>query len=769
MKSISKILIMVGVFFSTSAFADVSLDWLRTVNGHQETGASIARDTFNNTYTLGSGAGILYLVKRDVFGNKLWEVSHASSNPSYGQIAVKVFSDPQGNPIVVAFQYSGLEEGPNNVALVILKYSKDGVFIYEQDIPGSYTYFNNSSNRTKVTAQMDETGNVYIATAGLIAGNAFDGFNVIKLSPSGSILWQRTEEFTNNSNFFFVNNLRVQGNRVGLTGSTLYWLANATSWVLDTAGNAKWTAITPGIGGVDIVFDNLNKAYVLTELFNAIANNSGNDYTLYKYSAAGVQKYVKSYDFGGYEIPVKMERSQAGNLVVTGNGNKSAQGIFYSDWVTAQFKPGGNLMWMTRYDATVNNDEIPRDLTIDTSNNIFITGTGGPYPGGSNLGALQMVTVKYKKNGVQQWVALQDTIATDGVDVLLATNGSIFVLGAAQSTEIHYLDNTGSAPCSVPVNVTATSITEASATISWTPVQNAYLYHVQYKTSTSSQWNTFSTGQTSFSISDLFAGTTYDFRVEAICNSGPTGYSSTQQFTTLGTGYCTSMGLDVSKEWIDEVFLQEISNSTGKNGGYGDFTSLTANLKQGATYSITLSADMSGGTYTQGWQVWIDYNDDGDFDEANERVIKFSSSTLGWSIKSFTVPSTATLGTTRMRVSMKNGTYATPCETFARGEVEDYSINILAPRLSTESDVIKAGDLNLYPNPATSDATLNLNNWKGAVTVEVYDAIGNRILFNKAGEINEMKIAVNDWKAGMYFIRVSDLFGNIRSLKFIKQ
>jgi hypothetical protein len=44
---------------------------------------------------------------------------------------------------------------------------------------------------------------------------------------------------------------------------------------------------------------------------------------------------------------------------------------------------------------------------------------------------------------------------------------------------------------------------------------------------------------------------------------------------------------------------------------------------------------------------------------------------------SFTVPSSATTGSTRMRVSMSAGGVPSACETFSYGEVEDYSIEII--------------------------------------------------------------------------------------------
>ena len=81
------------------------------------------------------------------------------------------------------------------------------------------------------------------------------------------------------------------------------------------------------------------------------------------------------------------------------------------------------------------------------------------------------------------------------------------------------------------------------------------------------------------------------------------------------------------------------------------------------------------------WRVWIDLNHDNDFDDAGEMV---GSRQVGISFGSFldndspfTIPTSATLGKTRMRIAMKVGGYPTPCETFERGEVEDYSVIIM--------------------------------------------------------------------------------------------
>src|SRR5690606_35870153 len=102
-------------------------------------------------------------------------------------------------------------------------------------------------------------------------------------------------------------------------------------------------------------------------------------------------------------------------------------------------------------------------------------------------------------------------------------------------------------------------------------------------------------------------------------------------------------------------------------------------------------------------------NADGDFNDANELVaskVSNSSSTL---TSIFTIPATATLGLTRMRVQAKYNSYGSPCETFANGEVEDYSIEITSlnglPSSENEFTEINMNDLKIYPNPVNEQLT----------------------------------------------------------------
>ncbi|WP_299130635.1 choice-of-anchor D domain-containing protein [uncultured Winogradskyella sp.] len=144
--------------------------------------------------------------------------------------------------------------------------------------------------------------------------------------------------------------------------------------------------------------------------------------------------------------------------------------------------------------------------------------------------------------------------------------------------------------------------------------------------------------------------------------------------------YCTASSNNDNFEWIANVTLNTINNNSTNTGpGYQDFTGLSTDLTQGSTYTISLSPDWSGVNYGEGFGVWIDFNQNDDFTDPGEQVVALVSNAVNPRTASFTVPINAIPGPTGMRVIMDDGiTPTNPCSTPNFGEVEDYSINILA-------------------------------------------------------------------------------------------
>ncbi|MEO8088184.1 MAG: GEVED domain-containing protein [Bacteroidota bacterium] len=757
------ILLLFLLFISTGyfSFASYSIDWMHQPNILTSEGTAIARDAFDNVYTTTSTTDI-YLEKRDKFGNLLWQQRSFTTVPLNYEFPSQVHVDPFGNPIVIGYRHTTSGSGRIANAIIVLKYDPSGALLFKININGSFSNYNNSTFWTKVTGQVDAVGNIYIGTAGSVTGYALQGFNVLKVDPVGNIMWVSTKNFPSATGFHFVSQLRMVDDKIGLTGVTSYSSANATTWVLDTTGADLWNAVSTGVQGKDITFDAAGNAYMLTW----ISISQSGDVALYKFDPLGNLVWNHTYDFGGSDLAARMEKTPDGNLAIMAYGNSTPNGSYYTDWITFLTDTAGNLLWSDRYNEHTGNDEYPGMMAVDAANNIYVTGIGGPFPGGANLGKRQMVTVKYSPNGIREWASAIDTINEylEGIGMTVASDNSLFVIGDVNTFIVHYLDHTGSSACVFPSFITATAISDSTATISWSPVTNAYLYHLQYKTQASSIWETFSTNDTALTLSSLFPGTLYAYRVEAICNSGPTGYTNAQQFTTIGNGYCMSEGLDASHEWIDLVFIESLLNSTpDSDSGYADFTYLDVDLLAGNTYDITLSAGMDIALYSESWKVWIDFNRDGDFTGPGEEVVSYLSSQIGWETNSIHIPASAVPGQTIMRVSMKNGSQLqTPCEIFGLGEVEDYTVNIGS--LTSVSLDERSEELNVVYHPESNSITIIGRQIKGAdYFIQFTDITGRNIVSlhgNTQGNIEQV-VSLPGLASGVYLLSLHTVNQNL--------
>jgi hypothetical protein len=149
--------------------------------------------------------------------------------------------------------------------------------------------------------------------------------------------------------------------------------------------------------------------------------------------------------------------------------------------------------------------------------------------------------------------------------------------------------------------------------------------------------------------------------------------------------YCTSGATSTTYGDIQRVELNTIDNSsTGCNGTYSDFTTISTLVSPGVTYPMELDLiNCSGGTYSYGTRVWIDVDHNGQFDTYELLHDSYNSLPSLVTVNvpfNITIPSTALSGLTRMRiVIIESNSAPSPCGTYTWGETEDYMVNISAP------------------------------------------------------------------------------------------
>ena len=226
------------------------------------------------------------------------------------------------------------------------------------------------------------------------------------------------------------------------------------------------------------------------------------------------------------------------------------------------------------------------------------------------------------------------------------------------------------------------------------------------------------------------------------------------------TGYCAATSTNCSDESIYNVQLGSINNTSGCTN-YGDYTNLSTDLYRGQTYTATVTpqaAGVIGQSYTgDEIAIYIDLNNDESFLGAGERVAYVKVAT-GWSNQlSFTVPATATLGNLRMRVRISYQPTAgdiRPCGTTTHGEVEDYTVVVKNPgsTVGIEENAIFS-NLQVFPNPATDQLTIDFNELETAVdVVQIKDLTGKIILELRNKDSKLIQVDVSTLSQGIYHL-----------------
>ncbi len=224
------------------------------------------------------------------------------------------------------------------------------------------------------------------------------------------------------------------------------------------------------------------------------------------------------------------------------------------------------------------------------------------------------------------------------------------------------------------------------------------------------------------------------------------GGSSCQPCQT-GSQYCSSQGNSVADEYISRVQLGTINNVSGAQS-YSNFTATSTNLTKSDSYTITVTPTWTGTSYNEGYAAWIDYNQDGDFTDTGELVWSRAASKTSPVSGSFTIPTSASVGETRMRVSMKYNGIPTSCETFNYGEVEDYTVNIVNGGSSGGDTTVRLSiTFDNYPEE-TSWSILD-----GSTTVASGGTYGSQ------ADGSTINIDV-DLSAGCYSLVVNDAYGD---------
>ncbi len=371
------------------------------------------------------------------------------------------------------------------------------------------------------------------------------------------------------------------------------------------------------------------------------------------------------------------------DFILTGADTLSAlQGLVASG---GRLNLAGALAKMQAFSDTLSPDCLPAFLLI--SSQITDSSARLSWQAGDSSVAFM---VRYRVAGDSLWT---DSLATDStfltIEGLTACTSYEFAVKVICSTDsVNYLATATfrtEGCCELPANRIGKSPNDSSLTFSWSSVFGATAYAYRIREPNGPVVVSGSTSDTTLMVDSLTSCTEYEWQLATICDTTDLLYSNWLPVRTLGCGvcqdslYCFSRSTDTEFEWIESVSLGVTTVTTGNDGGYRFFESPFLPLVRDSVYSITLDPGYMQFPFNQWWRVWIDLNQDGEFQDSLEKVFDSGAGVTGQVSGSIMLPDSVPTGPTRMRVSMKFPGFVSPsgpdaCETFAGGEVEDYCI-----------------------------------------------------------------------------------------------
>jgi len=455
----------------------------------------------------------------------------------------------------------------------------------------------------------------------------------------------------------------ISGNASFCTGGNTVLTSNAT------AGSGTISSYQWKVGGVKVSSGGTSATYTATAAGSytvTVTNSNGCSFTSSAYVVSVIALPTLSANADGAAIvcvnatTAAFTNTQAGGTwsIVAGTGTASVSTGGVVTGLTA-----GTVSVVYTYSNGTCSNSVSSSLTVNTltapisGNTSFCTGENTVLNSNATTGSGTISSYQWQVGGVD--VASDGTSATYTATAagsytvsVTNSNGCSFTSSAFVVSENANSVSAASSTPALRINTPLTNITHT--TTGFTGIDNA--------------GNTGSaTGTQSYELPPEVILPTYDVDLGDV---------------TISLNGSIVLNNSTSINSLDGT----IGTATGTVGGYSDFTAFGPyTLTRGSTYSFSLSSITTGGSYPNSMAIYIDYNGNGVFTDPGENVYAASSGTVGPHTETgtFTIPTSAVAGLTRMRVICTDELIESPTQQLFFGEYEEYSLNFGTTELPT--------------------------------------------------------------------------------------
>ncbi len=341
--------------------------------------------------------------------------------------------------------------------------------------------------------------------------------------------------------------------------------------------------------------------------------------------------------------------------------------------------------------------------------------------------------------------------------------------------------------CTAPKQVWVESNPSDAVAIAWESSASTNKYLLRMRKVGDTDWIVFETDTSLLVFQNLAPCTDYEVQVRARCENWLTDFSPLISFQTKGCGscnevdYCTVKAEDATEEWIASVQMGDWLHESGPGGnGYQNFgldQPIFPQLVSGSSTQIVISPGFSGSPTKEYFRVFVDFNQDGDFEDDDELAYDPGYAFEGVAEGLIPVPALALPGLTRLRVMMKYTTSSdpppSPCTVFGFGQVEDYCVELRLDSLHTSVPVEDTvWLLRAFPQPAGDWVMLEFPEGvsNGECKLNIVDMTGRTILNDTAPMLRNGRVYLDthQWASGVYAVQAR-YGGKVLRGKLLKQ